>query len=93
MEWTTLPSFVKAESVKMAILAVPASHAQEVANVLVEAGVQAILNFSPTVLQVPENVTVNSVDLALGVGKFELFHSLIWTATVGGSRSGWLPHP
>jgi redox-sensing transcriptional repressor len=68
-----MSSFVKTESVKMAILAVPVSHAQEVANGLVEAGVQAILNFSPTVLQVPEQVTVNSVDLALELESLSYF--------------------
>ena len=32
---------------------------------LVEAGIQAILNFSPVVLQVPDDVVVNNIDLAL----------------------------
>ena len=65
--------FVERKNVKMAILAVPASHAQEVANILVESGVQAILNFSPTVLQVPDQVTVNSVDLALELESLSYF--------------------
>lgn len=68
-----MPAFVRDEGVKMAILAVPASHAQEVANALVDAGVQAILNFSPTVLEVPEQVTVNSVDLALELESLSYF--------------------
>ena len=46
-------------------MAVPGNVAQEVANELVESGVQAILNFSPTVLQVPDQVMVHAVDLAL----------------------------
>jgi redox-sensing transcriptional repressor len=68
-----MQQFVASETVKMAILAVPASHAQEVANVLVDSGVQAILNFSPTVLQVPDQVTVNSVDLALELESLSYF--------------------
>ena len=68
-----MQKFVARNKVKMAILAVPASHAQEVANVLVEAGVQAILNFSPTVLQVPDQITVNSVDLALELESLSYF--------------------
>jgi redox-sensing transcriptional repressor len=68
-----MPTFVREREVKMAILAVPASHAQQVANTLVEAGVQAILNFSPTVLEVPEHVTVNSVDLALELESLSYF--------------------
>ncbi len=60
-----LEEFIVREKVKLAILCVPAGFAQAVANRLVEAGVQAILNFSPVVLEVPADVTVNNVDLAL----------------------------
>ena len=65
--------FVAKHNVKLAILSVPVEHAQEVANELVGAGVQGILSFSPTVLQVPENVTVNSVDLALELEQVSFF--------------------
>ncbi len=65
--------FVRLKHVKMAIMAVPASSAQSVANDLVEEGVQAILNFSPTVLQVPEQVVVNNVDLALELESLSYF--------------------
>jgi redox-sensing transcriptional repressor len=57
----------------MAILAVPAMAAQEVANDLVRAGVMGILNFSPTLLQVPEGVVVNNVDLALELENLSYF--------------------
>jgi redox-sensing transcriptional repressor len=57
----------------MAILTVPASSAQLVTNQIVEAGIQAILNFSPTVLDVPENVVVNSVDLAVELENLSYF--------------------
>ncbi len=66
-------SYVRDHNVKMAILAVPAESAQAVANDLVGAGVQAILNFSPTVLKVPEHVIVNSVDLALELEQLSYF--------------------
>jgi len=65
--------FIKKQNVKMAILAVPASSAQVVTNDLVAAGIQGILNFSPTVLEVPENVTVNNVDLALELENLSYF--------------------
>ena len=57
----------------MAILAVPGTAAQTVANQLVDAGVQAILNFSPTVLEVPENVYVSNVDLAIELESLSYF--------------------
>ena len=68
-----LPSFVEKQSVKMAILTVPAAAAQEVANRLVEAGISGILNFSPMVLSVPERVMVNNVNLAIELENLSYF--------------------
>lgn len=48
----------------MAILAVPASSAQKVANQLVLAGVSSILNFAPVRVAVPDEVPVRQVDLS-----------------------------
>jgi redox-sensing transcriptional repressor len=48
----------------MAILAVPASSAQKVADQLVAAGVSSILNFAPVRVVVPEEVPVRQVDLS-----------------------------
>ncbi len=49
---------------EMAILAVPASAAQQVANQLIEMGVRLILNFAPVRVNVPESVVVRQVDLS-----------------------------
>jgi len=59
--------------VKLAILAVPGMVAQEVTNELVEAGIQAILNFSPLILQVPDHVVVNNVNLAIELENLSYF--------------------
>ncbi len=68
-----LGEFVSANAVKLAILAIPASVAQQVVNDLVAAGIQAILNFAPVVLEVPENVVVNNVDLAVELENLSYF--------------------
>ena len=60
-----LEEFVAENEVKLAILCVPVGRAQEVVNRLVSCGIQGILNFSPIMLEVPAEVTVNNVDLAL----------------------------
>lgn len=65
--------FVREHSVKMAILAVPGGAAQGVADGLVECGVQAILNFSPAVLEVPAEVVVKNVDLAVELENLSYF--------------------
>jgi redox-sensing transcriptional repressor len=53
---------VRAAKVKLAMLAVPAAAAQEVAEKLVQAGVKAILNYAPTVLNLPSTVHVQHID-------------------------------
>lgn len=68
-----MAGFVAENDVRMAIVCVPAEHGQEVANLLVEAGVTGILNFSPTVLEVPENVVVTRVDLAMELENLSFF--------------------
>ena len=70
---TTVAAFIQEHSVKLAILAVPSSVAQQVVNELVTAGVQAILNFAPVVLEVPDNVVVNNVDLAVELENLSYF--------------------
>ena len=65
--------FVSAHGIKMAILAVPGTAAQEVVNALVAAGIQAVLNFAPIILQVPANVVVNNVDLAIELENLSYF--------------------
>ena len=68
-----LGAFVRQRSVKMAILTVPAAAAQEVANQLVQAGITGILNFSPIVLSVPEDVMVNHVNVAIELENLSYF--------------------
>ena len=50
--------------VQVAMLTVPAKAAQEVTNMLVKAGVKAILNYAPINLTVPANVRVQHIDPA-----------------------------
>lgn len=70
---TEMEAFIRRNNVKMAILTVPVSGAQSVVNDMVRFGIQAILNFSPTVLDVPEHVVVNSVDLAVELENLSYF--------------------
>lgn len=68
-----LSGYIRDHRIKLAIITVPANHAQEVVNELVAAGVQAILNFSPVVLEVPKSVIVNNVDLAMELENLSYF--------------------
>lgn len=55
---------IKSLGVKIAMLTVPVSAAQSVADQLVEAGVKAILNYAPISLNVPSHVKVQHIDPA-----------------------------
>lgn len=52
--------------VKLAILTVPAAFAQETADTLVRAGIEAIWNFTNVKLKVPESVVVQKEDISSG---------------------------
>jgi redox-sensing transcriptional repressor len=60
-----IPAVCPAAGVTIGMIATPAQAAQQVCDQLVAAGVHSILNFAPTVLQVPAEVEVRKVDLAV----------------------------
>lgn len=53
---------VRSKGIQMAIVAVPASAAQDVTDQLLEAGVRAILNYAPVTLRVPEEIWVREIE-------------------------------
>ncbi|AHD05230.1 redox-sensing transcriptional repressor Rex [Paenibacillus larvae subsp. larvae DSM 25430] len=53
---------VRKLGVRIGIITVPASEAQNVANQFIEAGVEAILNFAPIIIKVPPEVRVHNAD-------------------------------
>ena len=60
-----LPVIAAEEQIAIGIVATPASVAQEVADLLVAAGVTSILNFAPAVISVPRGVSLRKVDLSI----------------------------
>jgi redox-sensing transcriptional repressor len=73
MGMADLAGFVRQHQVRMAILTVPAAAAQAVANQLIEAGIAGLLNFSPIMLSVPEEIMVNNVNLAIELENLSYF--------------------
>jgi redox-sensing transcriptional repressor len=59
-----LAAEVRLAKIVVAMLAVPAEAAQKITELLVEAGVKAILNYAPTVLSIPKGVHVQNIDPA-----------------------------
>jgi redox-sensing transcriptional repressor len=64
---------VKREAVDIAVVAVPADSAQNVVNTAVQAGIRAILNFSPGSLKVPPGVKLKNVDLTVSMESLSFF--------------------
>jgi redox-sensing transcriptional repressor len=64
---------VRREHLDIAVVAVPAESAQAVVNTVVQAGVRAILNFSPGTLKVPPRVKLKNVDLTVSLESLSFF--------------------
>jgi redox-sensing transcriptional repressor len=62
-----LKEVIEREKVQIAIVAVPATHAQGVVDALVEAGIKVMLNYAPTATHAPEGVHVRAVDPVLAL--------------------------
>lgn len=57
-----LSETIKKLHVRIGIITVPAAEAQNVANQFVEAGIEAILNFAPIIIKVPNEIRVHHAD-------------------------------
>jgi len=68
-----LKKTVKRDGISIAMLAVPAAAAGDVVDLVVGAGIKAVLNFSPGTLQVPAGVKLKSVDLTVSLESLSFF--------------------
>jgi len=64
-------------------MCVPADAAQDVANMLVEANIHAIVNFSPQVVTTPVGTTVRYVDFSMEL-QILVYHLINGTGPFGG---------
>ena len=68
-----LKRVARRDGIAIAVIAVPAASAQDVVNTVVQAGIRAVLNFSPGALRVPEDVKLKSVDLTVSLESLSFF--------------------
>ncbi len=61
---SALKAFVREHKIKIGVITVPKVAAQEVLNVMVDAGIQAVWNFAPAPLRVPKGIILKTEDLA-----------------------------
>jgi len=58
-------AFIPKKHVEIGVIAVPKQASQRVADLLVSCGIKGIINFSPTSIAVPKEVSVRNIDLAV----------------------------
>lgn len=58
-----LKQTVKDRHIRLAIITVPAAAAQSVADLLIEAGIEGILNFAPTTIRTEKEVRIHYADV------------------------------
>ncbi len=62
MPMDRLPDVVRERGIRVAMIAVPAAHAQKVAEMCIACGIQSILNYAPITLSLPDGVHVQYID-------------------------------
>lgn len=72
-DMTEFRRIVKQEAIDIAVIAVPANAAQGVVTTALQAGVRAILNFSPGTLKVPPGVKLKNVDLTVSLESLSFY--------------------
>jgi len=68
-----LPEVVANKQINVGILTVPEGVAQQTAELLAEAGIRGILNFTPAVLKLPAEVAVENADFMAGLSRLSFF--------------------
>ena len=64
---------LKNENIQIVVIAVPAIVAQNVADVVTDAGIDAILNFAPLNLKTPEGVMVKNENMSIELEALSYF--------------------
>lgn len=64
MDIKLMSDYIKNFNVLIGIITVPQNSAQKVCDMMINAGIKAIWNFSPTHLNIPDNIAIMNVDMA-----------------------------
>jgi redox-sensing transcriptional repressor len=68
-----MKDYVRENDIQIAVLAVPAEYANDVIDDLVDAGINAILNYAPIYLKAPEGVQIEHIDPSVHLQKLSYF--------------------
>ena len=62
-----LTDVIRSEKIRVGIITVPGSEAQDIADLLVRGGVRGILSFAPVALRVPPDIHVEHIDITMAM--------------------------
>lgn len=68
-----LAEVIRQNEIKVGIIATPAEDAQQVARIMVDAGIRAILNYAPITIMVPAGVRIQYIDPAVGLQRMTYY--------------------
>jgi redox-sensing transcriptional repressor len=68
-----LPEIMRQEEIKIGVITVPASSAQETVSFAVSCGIKGFLNFAPVRLRVPDSVRVQNSDVTLDLQELAFY--------------------
>lgn len=70
-----LPEIITQNNIKTGIITVPATEAQNIANIMVQNGIKGLLNFAPIRLKLSSDIFVEDVDITMHLEKVAYFSS------------------
>ena len=68
-----LPKVVMERGIDIGFITVPTEAAQDAADALVRSGIKGILNFAPTIINVPREIHVEPVDFLAGLKRLSFY--------------------
>jgi len=73
MNFSEAKNYLKKENIQIVIIAVPSKVAQSVADVVINAGIGAILNFAPMNIKTPDSVMVKNENMSIELEALSYF--------------------
>lgn len=68
-----LQKTIKRKNIRIGIICVPQQFAQEIANIMIHSGIEAILNFAPVFIKGNEHVKIHNVDFTADLHSLAYF--------------------
>jgi len=68
-----MENYIKKKNIKVGIVTVPVTSAQEVVDYMVAGGIKSILNFAPITLKYPHYVKLNTIDISVELERLVYF--------------------